>query len=112
MEIGCPWGYDETEEDHMRMCVPNRNVIGLGDDPTLDPDYVQGGGSGPTYTAPSGWNRNLTVPILGGQSYPTTGGKSVFLSPGNPLMPATDYSWLLYVGLGLGALMLLSKGKR
>lgn len=40
-------------------------------DPTLDPAYVQGGGSGPTYTPPDQWNRNLNV-LPGGQPTDTS----------------------------------------
>ena len=108
----CPWGYEEEEQEHMRMCVLSRQAMGLGDiDPTLDPNYVDPTRQ-ETYTKPAGWNRNLGVPVLGTQGYQTTGGGTAYLSPGNPLIPATDYSWLIYAALGIGALMLFSKGRR
>jgi len=111
----CPWGYQEAEEDHMTLCVADRAMLGLagfGDgDPTLDPEYVQGGGSGPTYTAPAAWNRNLTVPTFGGQAYPTKSGPPVYLSPQNPLIPAGN-SWIIWAALAgvIGIVML--KGRR
>jgi hypothetical protein len=37
-------------------------------DPTLDPNYVLGGGSPPTYTPPSQWSQNLNVPLPGSQA--------------------------------------------
>ena len=105
----CPWGYEEEEQEHMRLCVISR---GLGDiDPTLDPSYVDPTGQA-TYTPPKAWNRNLGVPIIGGTPYQTTTGRQVFLSSQSGIAPPADYSWLIYAALGIGALMLFSKGRR
>jgi hypothetical protein len=105
MEIGCPWGYIESDDDDIRTCVPNRAMLGLGD---IAP---------PSLNLPPGFGieRPASVPIevwdpVGTQA--TKQAQAGFAARLNAPVPASDYSWLLYVGLAVGALVLLSKGKR
>jgi hypothetical protein len=61
-------------------------------DPTLDPNYVLGGGTPPTYTPPDQWNRNLSV-ALPGQSDTTT-------------------NWIIYGAAGILILAILMGHRR
>lgn len=100
MLIGCPWGYEEQELDHMRTCLPNRAVLGLGDIKLTEEDWSE------ILYGPTAEQATVRAPRSMGSMNVSAG-----LTPAQAGQPF-DYSWLMYAGIGIVALMLLSKGRR
>lgn len=123
--IGCPWGYEEQELDHMRTCIPNRAVLGLGEVAYSSPPMlgypVGQTPTPPIFEMPIGFRpfeRPPSVPIeiwdpIGTQQAKVA--QAGFAAMVNPPAPAGDYTWLMYAGLAVVGLLVLTsmtKGRR
>ncbi len=98
--IGCPWGYEESEEEMLRTCVASPRAMGLGEAPTMTIDEYRELEIGSGIILP-----DPRDPVRAPQSM---GSMNVSAGPSQ----AFDSSWLFYGGLALVGLLLLSKGGR
>jgi hypothetical protein len=107
--LECPWGYAEEEQEHLRMCVASSQAMGLGD------TQAGGGKMAAPYTdaewAEIQWGIPADQFAVRAPNPMGVMNVSAGLTPAQKAQPV-DYSWLLYGGLALVALMVLGKGRR